>query len=882
MSRRRLEWNETSVVGVVHTVASQMTNAGLRTLWRCRSTRSPMATAAWCFALFLGHTTGQDCPKIEPAAAAVDVYPYETLAWYQELKASPARTVTLLQADFANGTYRISEPGRYVLAEDVDFGPLPDNDYWPRENDPAYPQGAWFLGFWAAVTIETDDVWLDLAGHTLRMSSAFHLRQRFFNLVELADRVFDSHEGVASLNLQTNDRLQFGGSAHDLSGSGRTHGAPRHARRCIVSNGVLGLSSHNGLHSNWGSDLVFEDLVIRDFEVAGVQLNGVDRVGMRRVQVGPNLQTMPAYAALSNARFLELYTRRFIPAGFARLGPDHSPQLLALLDEQTISYARAPDARLSLRAVFARLHRALQLWYAREDAEGDAPLPSNADDVALLAQAEARFRNPTGLADGSAVYGIRFHRRGAGTGALGEQDQNYRGPEHFNISMRDCVVSDLRARPLMVPALLTPDGTVVQGPGTPDESSRLPLWYRSESVFRRPLFPAVPHGDRTGCVDCSGASHLTDTMSQADGVMLGPGMRRGAESRASGVLPDRALSSSLHMRSGTSTERTASTLHLSWGYPPIPPQVTPLSHTPLTPPPPTVRDVLDLLRISSHSAASSTSGLMRTLHEARYAGDFLSDAYAALWQLSNAFYTTYVVRSQCGNFGSNLTAAYAPCDTSVVRNDLFGRQVFISPHLLAPCSPRFFFLLLSLSVWPAGVPALVQKYTQQSKAAKSIQRPRPPPPPPFHCYSSSFHLFPPLDLFAGINAAEALLRRSHDDAAGVRVDDRRPLLARGRAGHAGGTRAVQAAAAPGAVHKPAPALSAGKCSEWTGLCPLVRQVLRLALTRAAHPANPPRGALSPSPSVFQGPPNLPCPLLQILCNGDAMFHNLKGVIGIQV
>jgi len=503
-----------------------------------------VAALLFFLAVSAGHhatTAGQECPIPVPA----DPYPYETLRWYQHLKASPV-TVLLSQIDFDAGTYRITSPGRYVLSEDIVFAPLPQNDFWPRTRDPAYPQGAYFLGFWAAVTIETADVWLDLNGHTLRMSDAFYLRQRFFNLVEFADRIFDTHEGVVSLNLQTNDKIHFGSGANDFSATAR-YGAPAHASRSVVSNGTLGLSSHNGVHTNWGDDLVLEDLVVRDFEVAGIQLNGVNRVGMARLTVGPNHQRMPAYAALSNARFLQLYTSIFIPHGFARLG---DPRLPALLDSETIAFSRAPKERHTLKEVFDRLDLALQLFYTQEDAAAGGKqgrVPHNAEEEALLAEAVALMRNPIGLADGSAVYGIKLHRRGDGTGSFNAQDENYAGPENFNFAIRDSVVHDLRARPLTVPALVSADGTVVMGPN---------------------------------------------------------------------------------------------------------------------------RDVLDIVSVSQ-----STASKLRTLREARYAGNFLSDAYAAMWQLSNAFYKSYIVDSECGNFGSNLTAPYAACTTSVRTTNLSGRDV---------------------------------------------------------------------------------------------------------------------------------------------------------------------------------------------------------------
>jgi hypothetical protein len=53
-----------------------------------------------------------------------------------------------------------------------------------------------------------------------------------------------------------------------------------------------------------------------------------------------------------------------------------------------------------------------------------------------------------------------------------------------------------------------------------------------------------------------------------------------------------------------------------------------------------------------------TSDNMRTLIDSQYKGNFLSDVYFALWQLSNSFYRVRVFDSNCGNFGSNASFPY--------------------------------------------------------------------------------------------------------------------------------------------------------------------------------------------------------------------------------
>lgn len=65
--------------------------------------------------------------------------------------------VHLTQEDFEEGTYRITTSGKYVLDEDIEFGPQVSNDYWPpMDLWDVYPPSAYYLGFFAAITIEAD------------------------------------------------------------------------------------------------------------------------------------------------------------------------------------------------------------------------------------------------------------------------------------------------------------------------------------------------------------------------------------------------------------------------------------------------------------------------------------------------------------------------------------------------------------------------------------------------------------------------------------------------------------------------------------------------------------------------------------------------------
>lgn len=172
-------------------------------------------------------------------------------------------------SDFANGTVRIKKPGLYVLTEDILFGPKQDVEDAAGlgTGTGEYGDNAYALGFFAAVTIESDGVILDLQGHTIRQTYEHYFRQRFFNVVQLASAPFVPGQGPGPV-LADGDDAPY---------------AP--ARKCLILNGTIGLSSHGGVHGNNNSEVMLQNLRVRDFETTGVQLNGVHNLFMDDVDI---------------------------------------------------------------------------------------------------------------------------------------------------------------------------------------------------------------------------------------------------------------------------------------------------------------------------------------------------------------------------------------------------------------------------------------------------------------------------------------------------------------------------------------------------------------------------------------------------------------------
>merc|ERR1712232_1506642 len=93
------------------------------------------------------------------------------------------------------------------------------NNIYPTKNGP------YILGFFAAITIESDDVIIDLNGKKISQSRLFYLKQRFFNTIELGSSPFIPRQRPGN----------FGNMI-------------KMPERVTIHNGYLGLTSHNAIH----------------------------------------------------------------------------------------------------------------------------------------------------------------------------------------------------------------------------------------------------------------------------------------------------------------------------------------------------------------------------------------------------------------------------------------------------------------------------------------------------------------------------------------------------------------------------------------------------------------------------------------------------------
>jgi len=163
-----------------------------------------------------------------------------------------------------------------------------------------YPQDAYGLGFFCAISIYTSDIILNLNGYEIKQSSEHALQQRFYSNIELASIPFLPSQGPHT----------FGSKI-------------KRANNCIIKDGVLGRSSHHSIHGNLASNIIIKNITAYDYEVGIIGLNGVRNIYIDHVIGQGHRSDIPVLGIFSTARFiwpfldaLETYERRNISGGY--------------------------------------------------------------------------------------------------------------------------------------------------------------------------------------------------------------------------------------------------------------------------------------------------------------------------------------------------------------------------------------------------------------------------------------------------------------------------------------------------------------------------------------------------------------------------------------
>ena len=142
--------------------------------------------------------------------------------------------------------------------------------WWPRADQEEYPgaestSGPYFMGFIAGITVEVDDVVIDLNGFELKQSLSFYYQQRFFSIIALKSVAFPLDQGPGVFGTE-----------------------PKYASNVVIKNGNIGLSSHHGIHGHYNSDVTIKNVHVYDFETHGIQMSYFNHLRIQNVEIGPS------------------------------------------------------------------------------------------------------------------------------------------------------------------------------------------------------------------------------------------------------------------------------------------------------------------------------------------------------------------------------------------------------------------------------------------------------------------------------------------------------------------------------------------------------------------------------------------------------------------
>lgn len=310
--------------------------------------------------------------------------------------------VTLDADDFKYGTYVIDKPGTYVLSEDISFNPNsaatlteaagdPNTSWmagvlgWPSPVDgyhagmplftqylpggtsdfspgglldAQYDPAAYGIGFFAAIAITADDVVLDLNGHKIEQSAEHALLQRFFSVIELADQPFVPNQGPAG----------FGDGIDS-------------ATNVTIRNGVIGRSSHHGIHGNGNENITITNVNFNGYEVGAVALNGVQGLDVVNV-TATNRKDVPVLGTFSSAQFIKAYVEHLV---------DSASTTTLTVDGVVLS---AADIQADLEEAINNVYEDIIVDNHKVDGRAVIDAAQHPDEYAL-------FHNPQGLVDGN-------------------------------------------------------------------------------------------------------------------------------------------------------------------------------------------------------------------------------------------------------------------------------------------------------------------------------------------------------------------------------------------------------------------------------------------------------------------------------------------------
>lgn len=345
-----------------------------------------------------------------------------------------------LTADnFKNGTLRITKPGYYYLTEDIIFNPDPrgDNSFMPTDTQIANgdyptastnPTGFYHMGFFAAITIETTGVILNLGGHSIRQSNVHRLQQRFFACIQLSSAPFR--------NIVKPSGEVFSQGPSDFGPS-----PVASAKNVYIFNGKLNASSHHSIHGTENENVFIENLICSNFEVAAIHLNGCVGAIIRDVKVTNGSNEMQVKATYSQARFLLAFLDQIVTEHPTTTLDFKNPDGTIDMSRQKTILQVIDELKAAMNEVFLAISQ-------------NKPAPSDPSDPSPAKAAASIFSLGTDFIDGN-NYGIVVAQSGPIVGA----HKNERNPNGRNedIALHNVLIENIISDPHEILACSTTD-----------------------------------------------------------------------------------------------------------------------------------------------------------------------------------------------------------------------------------------------------------------------------------------------------------------------------------------------------------------------------------------------------------------------------------------
>lgn len=330
---------------------------------------------------------------------------------YGEFVADPASTVNctieVYNSDAANGTIDIKHSGYFLLKGDLVFSPNEEHDSLPTAEQIAagqyLPTDGYKHGFFATIVVRAENVTINLNGFTVSVSDLFRVRQGFHAALAVSIP-FIRKEGPGDFGNLTS-----------------------RAKGIVVENGVLGKTSHHGIHGHLATDVLLRNLKIRDYEVACMSMNGWNTSYAYDVHCEGSATDVPVRGIFTQARVA-----------------------LFFLDRCAQRHAPCADSAARLRSLIVQAEEGI--------------IANNTINAEKYPEAHLLFSSPDGrprVIDGGAAYGALVTDAGAAVHAVGTPFVRGEGSEY--IVFEDCSIRNTRASAVEVVGASFPNGDFITG-----------------------------------------------------------------------------------------------------------------------------------------------------------------------------------------------------------------------------------------------------------------------------------------------------------------------------------------------------------------------------------------------------------------------------------